>query len=108
MATDDHSETIQTEFTGTASYTIPLTAACPFDDRMDHYTVTITVDTDGEVPELRSLAATVADYQGMELSQEDLTEQIAGEFLEYDIAASVTVELEGEHYGVEAVTKVDR
>lgn len=83
----------------------PMTAQCPVDDHTDEYDVTITYKPQrGHVLEVQSVKRYLNAYSDVEISQERLCSKIYDDINAVADPESLTVTIEGSHYGVSVVT----
>lgn len=78
------------EANATLTVTAPIQHLCPFVQEIDNGTIAITWDAQGWTLELHSLRAYLNIFHNLEISHEELTDEIRAEL--------------GSHHGIENVT----
>lgn len=101
-------EAIDTTASCTVELTDEFTAVCPIDGHRDEYTIYIKYLPNRHLIELESLSQFLQQFQDEAVSQEALTTFIHNLIWTHYGPQELTVSVNGEHYGIEAVTEVRR
>ena len=101
-------ESITSSATCQVKLTTEFTAICPTDGHRDQYDLLIEYEPNGRLIELESLGEFIDQFSGEVVSQEGICtfiHKLLGTHFGFE---NLTVRVTGEHYGIEAVTEVQR